>query len=62
MCKYNLVVMLGARSDVVEAYLMPLSDKKTTTAVVKRDKMSGLDRNDRQKMLLFAVHTSYQKG
>ncbi len=49
MCKYNLVVMLGARSDVVEAYLMPLSDKKTTTAVVKRDKMSGLDRNDRKK-------------
>ncbi len=25
------------------AYLLPLPDKKTTTAVVKRDKMSGLD-------------------
>ncbi len=28
---------------------MPLPDKKPTTAVVKRDKTSGLDRNDRQK-------------
>ncbi len=48
--------MLGARIDVVEApiwnfkaYLMPLPDKKPTTAVVKQDKTSGLDRNDRQK-------------
>ncbi len=30
---------------------MPLPDKKTTTAVVKLDKTSGLDRNDRQKSL-----------
>ncbi len=28
---------------------MPLPDKKTTTAVVKQDKTSELDRNDRQK-------------
>ncbi len=29
------------------AYLLPQPDKKkTTTAVVKRDKRSGLDRND----------------
>ncbi len=49
--------MLGARIDVVEAsiwnlnaYLLPLPDKKTMTAVViKCDKTSGLDRNDRQK-------------
>ncbi len=47
--------MLGVRIDVVEAqiwnfnaYLMPLLDIKTTTAVVKRDKTSGLDRNDSQ--------------
>ncbi len=31
------------------AYLLPLPDKKPRTAVVKRDKTSGLDRNDRQK-------------
>ncbi len=67
--KYNLVVMLGARIDVVQppirnliAYLLPLPDKKPTTAVVKRDKTSGLDRNDRQKCSrLQAPHTSYQK-
>ncbi len=54
--KYHLVVMLGARIDVIQpqirnliAYLLPLPDKKPTTAVVKRDKTSGLDRNDRQK-------------
>ncbi len=48
--------MLGARIDVVEApiwnfkaYLLPLQDKKPTTAVVKRDKTSELDRNHRQK-------------
>ncbi len=53
--KYRLVVMLGARIDIVQApiwnfiaYLLPLPDKKTTT-VVKRDKTNGLDRNDRQK-------------
>ncbi len=67
--KYHLVVMLGARIDVVQspiwnfiAYLLPLPDKKNpTTAVVKRDKTSGPDRKDRQKMLAIAVHTSYQK-
>ncbi len=45
--------MLGARIDVVEApiwnfkaYLLPLPDqKKTMSAVVKRDKTSELDRN-----------------
>ncbi len=49
--KYHLVEMLGARIDVVEAsishfnaYLFSLPDKKTTTAVVKCDKTSGLDR------------------
>ncbi len=48
--------MLGARIDVVEApiwnvkaYLLPLPDKKTMSAVVKRDKTSGLDRNYSQK-------------
>ncbi len=53
--KYHLVVMLGARIDVVEtsirnfyAYLLSLPAKKTTTAVVKRNKMRGLDRNDLQ--------------
>ncbi len=50
--------MLWARIDVVEtpiwnfnAYLLPLPDKKPTTAVVKRDKTSGLDKNDSQKCL-----------
>ncbi len=45
--------MLGARIDVIQpqirnviAYLLPLLDKKPTTAVVKQDKTSGLDRND----------------
>ncbi len=45
--------MLGARIDVIQpqirnliAYLLPLPDKKPTTAVVKRDKTSGMDRND----------------
>ncbi len=53
--KYHLV-MLGARIDVIQpqirnliTYLLPLPDKKTTTAVVKCEKTSGLDRNDRQK-------------
>ncbi len=48
--------MLGARIDVMQpqirnliAYLLPLPDKKPRTAVVKRDKTSGLDRNHRQK-------------
>ncbi len=42
--------------------------QKNRRHVVKRDKMSGLDRNDHQKlknpskkMLAFAAHTSYQK-
>ncbi len=50
--------MLGARIDVIQpqirnliAYLLPLPDKKPTTAEVKRDKTSGLDRNDCQKCL-----------
>ncbi len=54
--KYHLVVMLGARINIIQpqirnliAYLLPLPDKKLTTAVIKRDKTSGLDRNDRQK-------------
>ncbi len=53
--KYNLVVMLGARMDIIQpqirnliAYLLPLPDKKTTTVVVKRDKTCILDRNHRQ--------------
>ncbi len=44
--------MLGAQIDVVEApirkcklYLLPLPDKKMTTAEVKRDKTSGLEKN-----------------
>ncbi len=48
--------MLGARIDVIQpqirnliAYLLPLPDKKPTTAVVKCDKMNGLDRNGHQK-------------
>ncbi len=48
--------MLDARIDVIQpqirnliAYLLSLPDKKTTTAVVKRDKTSGLDRNHHQK-------------
>ncbi len=48
--------MLGARINVIQpqirnliAYLLPLPDKKPTTTVLKRDKTSGLDRNDRQK-------------
>ncbi len=43
--------MLGARIDVVEApiwnfkaHMLPLPDKETTTAVVERDKSSGLDK------------------
>ncbi len=54
--KYHLLVMMGARIDVIQpqirnliAYLLPLPDKKPTTAVVKRDKTSELDRNDHQK-------------
>ncbi len=46
--------MLGARVYVIQpqirnliAYLLPLPDQKLTQAVVKRDKTSGLDRNDR---------------
>ncbi len=51
--------MLVVRIDVIKpqirnliANLLPLPDEKPTTAVVKRDKMSGLDRNDRQKCSL----------
>ncbi len=58
--------MLADRIDVMQpqirnliAYLLPLPDKKTTTAVVKRDKTSG--QKPSSKMLVFAVHTSYQK-
>ncbi len=48
--KYHLVVMLGARIDVVQPQIRNYCQaKKTTTVVVKRDKMSGLDRNYRQK-------------
>ncbi len=54
--KYHLVVMSGARINVIQpqirnliSFLLPLPDKKPTTAVVKRDKTSGLDRNDHQK-------------
>ncbi len=53
--KYHLVVMLGARIDVIQpqirnliVYLLPLPDKKMTTTVVKRDKTSVLDWNDHQ--------------
>ncbi len=53
--KYHLVVMLGARIDIIQpqirnlmVYLLPLQDKKTMTAVVKHDKTSGLDRNESQ--------------
>ncbi len=60
--------MLDARIDVLQpqirnliAYLLPLPDKKPTTAVVKRDKTSGLDRNHRQKCLRLQRTTSYQK-
>ncbi len=56
--KYHLVVMLGARIDELQlqirnliAYLLPLPDKKLTTAVVKLHKTSGLDRNDHPKCL-----------
>ncbi len=45
--------MLGARINVVEALIWNfnayLLAKKTTTAVVKCNKTSGLNRNDRQK-------------
>ncbi len=48
--------MLDARIDIIQprirnliTYLLPLPDKKPTTAVVKRDKTSRLDRNHRQK-------------
>ncbi len=53
--KYHLVVMLGARIVVeapilnCKAYLLPLPDKKSTTAVVKRDKTSRLDKNYSKK-------------
>ncbi len=58
--------MLGARIDVIQpqirsliAYLLPLPDKKTMTAVVRRDKTSGLDRNGRQKCS--CLQRTYQK-
>ncbi len=61
--------MLGARIDVIQpqirnliAYLLPLPDKKTTTAVVKRDKTSRLDRNDRQKCLRLQRTLLIRKG
>ncbi len=46
--------MLAARIDVIQpqirnliAYLLPLPDKKTTTAVVKRDKTETIVKNAR---------------
>ncbi len=54
--KYHLVVMLGARINVIQpqirnliAYLMPLPDKKNDDAVIKHNKTSRLNRNDFQK-------------
>ncbi len=55
--KYHLVVMLGARINVIQpqirnliAYLMPLPDKKKNDdAVIKHNKTSRLNRNDFQK-------------
>ncbi len=67
--KYNLVVMLGARIDVVEAliwnfnaYLLSLPDKKITTAVVKRDKTSGQDRKHHQKDSRLQLTLLIRKG
>ncbi len=61
--------MLGARIDVIQpqiryliAYLLPLPDKKQTTAVVKRDKTSRLDRNHRQKSLSLKRTLLIRKG
>ncbi len=61
--------MLGARIDVIQpqirnliAYLLPLPDKIPTTAVVKRDKTSGLDRNHRQKCLRLQCTLLIRKG
>ncbi len=56
--------MLGARIDVIQpqirnliAYLLPLPEKyKKLTTVVKRDKTSGLDRNDRQNACVCSAH------
>ncbi len=65
--KYHLLVMMGARIDVIQpqirnliAYLLPLPDKKPTTAVVKRDKTSERQKRS-SKTLAFAAHTSYQE-
>ncbi len=71
--KYNAVVMLGARIDVLDsiwkasiwnfnAYLLSLPDKKMTTAVVKRDKTSGLDRNHHQKFSRLQLTLLIRKG
>ncbi len=46
--KYHLVVMLGAKIDVIQPQIRIFSQKKQTTAVVKRNKTSWLDRNHRQ--------------
>ncbi len=66
--KYHLLVMLGARIYVVEAsiwnlitYLLPVPDKKPTTAVVKHDRTMWTGQKQSSKMLAFAAHTSYQK-
>ncbi len=55
--------MLGARIDIIQrqitnfiAYRAANARQKTMTAVVKRDKTSGLDRNDRQKCLRCSAH------
>ncbi len=61
--------MLGARIDVIQpqirnliAYLLPLPDKKQTTAVVKQDKTSRLDRNHGQKSLSLKRTLLIRKG
>ncbi len=62
--RYNLrIVRINSNSNIEILTLLPLPDKKKkNTAVVKRDKTSGLDRNDHQKSSrLQAAHTSYQK-
>ncbi len=61
--------MLGARIDVIQpqirnliAYLLPLPDTKPTTAVLKQDKTSGLDRNHHQKCLCLQRTLLIRKG
>ncbi len=61
--------MFGAIIDVIQpqinnliAYLLPLADKKTTTAMVKCDKTSRLDGNYRQKCLRLQRMLLIRKG